>query len=99
MNRRSFLTNALKSLATIAILPSAITYQRHWVRPEGAQLLVPALTADWNDEAIELYNRLPLYLIKMQHKLNPNWDSWNQLVNYKKFEPVAPLSQVFRGLV
>lgn len=45
MNRRSFIS-AVAGLASFAILPSALTYKRRWVKPADGRLL---WELDWSD--------------------------------------------------
>ncbi len=58
MNRRSFFTKLGLAAASMAILPAATTYARHWVKPANGIIITPVLELIMDPRALnlELYN-------------------------------------------
>lgn len=80
MNRRNFLSSILKAGIGAAILPSAVTYARKWIKTET--LFIP----QWTQEEIELYRTYPQYLAKQQVESKIDWYIWNKLVYEAKWK-------------
>ncbi len=58
MNRRSFFTKLGLAAASMAILPAATTYARHWVKPANGIIITPIseLIMDPRELNLSLYN-------------------------------------------
>lgn len=41
---------------------------------------LPRVNGLWNEQDVELYNKLPYYLAALQGKYYPMWNTWNKLV-------------------
>jgi hypothetical protein len=68
MNRRGFLSSILKAGIACAILPSALTYERRWVRTDSG-IYIKNIR----------FSQLPFYLVK--YKIDYPTVGWDQFLN------------------
>lgn len=76
MNRRNFLSNLIKGVVTFTILPPATTYNRIW-----------KATIDIPEKTLQLYNKLPFYLAKIEFDRREGkiYSCWNNMLKEGKF--------------
>lgn len=53
MNRRRFFSNLIGAAAEFAILPSAVTYSRKWIKPKQSPVFIP--NPEWVNAPYEIY--------------------------------------------
>lgn len=75
-SRRNFFKNLSVVAAGFSILPSALSYNRNWVKPAG---IWTATTLD-----LETYKRIPFYLVELEVN---KYNSFYSLIASTSYKP------------